>query len=51
MVAYCNGMLELFSSLVSYILSGLKIYLAEKHVKQDLHGVKDPFGKTVAGSL
>jgi hypothetical protein len=51
MFTYCNHMLELFSSLVSYVLSGLKIFLAEKHMKQDLQGVKGPFGKTVAGSL
>lgn len=51
MFTYCNRMLELFSSLVSYVLSGLKIYLAEKHIKQDLQGVKGPFGKIVAGSL
>jgi len=44
-------MLELFSSLVSYVLSGLKIYLAEKHIEQDIQVAKDPFVKSVAGSL
>jgi hypothetical protein len=45
-------MLELFSSLVSYVLSGLKIYLAEKHIKQIKEWkAKGPFGRTVAGPL
>jgi hypothetical protein len=44
-------MIELFSSVVSYILSGLKIYLAEKQMKQDPQEANGPFGKTVAGPL
>jgi hypothetical protein len=44
-------MIELFSSVVSYILSGLKIYLAEKQIKQDLQEENGPFGRTVAGPL
>ena len=43
-------MIELFVSVISHILSGLKIHLAEKHMEQDLKGAKDPFRRTVAGS-
>jgi hypothetical protein len=51
MFTYCNRMIELFSSVVSYILSGLKIYLAEKQMKQDLQEANGPFGRTVVGPL
>lgn len=44
-------MIELFVSVISHILSGLKIHIEEKHMEQDLQGVKGPFGRTVAGSL
>ena len=45
-------MIELFSSSISYILSGLKIYLAEKHIKhvRELE-TKGLFGRTVADPL
>jgi hypothetical protein len=35
-------MMELFSSMVSYVLSGLRIYLAEKHIKQDREEATSP---------
>jgi hypothetical protein len=41
-------MMELFLSGVSCVLSGLKIYLAEKHIKQDLQEAKSPLDETVA---
>jgi hypothetical protein len=45
-------MLDLFSSLVSYVLSRLKGYLAEKQIKQvQERKAKGPFGRTVAGPL
>jgi hypothetical protein len=44
-------MIELFSSVVSYILSGLKIYLAEKQIKTRPTRRDGPFGRTVAGPL
>jgi hypothetical protein len=51
MFAHCNRMLELFLSVVSCILSGLKTYLAEKYIKQDLQEAKSPLGRAVAGPL
>jgi hypothetical protein len=39
-------MMQLFSSIISYILSGLKIYLAEKHIKHGLQKAKGPFGRS-----
>ena len=45
-------MLDLFSSLVSYILSRLKVYLVEKQVKQvQERKAKGPFGRTVGGPI
>lgn len=51
MFTYYNCMMELFLSVVSCVLSGLKTYLAEKHIKQDLQEAKSPLGRTVAGPL
>jgi len=51
-------LIDLFSSVISYVLSGLKIYLAEKHLKQvqeQEQKTKGPFVTTeilpVVGSL
>jgi|SRR5215208_4093342 hypothetical protein len=46
MFAYCNHMLELFSSIISSVLTGLRIYLAEKHKKQDKEETTSPFGRS-----
>ena len=47
---YCNHMIELFSSVVSYLLSGLRIHQAEKYyAKQSKEEATHPFGKTVTG--
>jgi hypothetical protein len=48
MLTYCNHLMELFVSVVSCVLSRLKIYLAEKHIKQDLQEAKSPLYETVA---
>ena len=42
-------MIELFSSVVSYFLSGLRIHQAEKYEKQCKEEATHPFGKTVTG--
>jgi hypothetical protein len=43
-------MIELFSSVVSYLLSGLRIHQAEKYyAKQSKEEATHPFGKTVTG--
>jgi hypothetical protein len=41
-------MMESFASVISYILSGLKIYLAERHTPSKS---KRPIGGTVAEPL
>ncbi|MGB8135071.1 MAG: hypothetical protein WCE99_12855 [Nitrososphaeraceae archaeon] len=51
-LTYCNHMIELFSSVVSYLLSGLRIHQAEeKYAKQSKEEATYPFGKTVTGSF
>ena len=42
-------MIELFSSVVAYLLSGLRIHQAEKYAKQSKEEATHPFGKTVTG--
>ena len=43
-------MIELFSSVVSYLLSGLRIHQAEEnYAKQSKEEATHPFGKTVTG--
>ncbi|MGA7541466.1 MAG: hypothetical protein WBW34_00230 [Nitrososphaeraceae archaeon] len=48
-LTYCNHMIELFSSVVSYLLSGLRVHQAEKYAKQSKEEATHPFGKTVTG--
>ena len=48
-LTHCNHMIELFSSVVSYLLSGLRIHQAEKYAKQSKEEATHPFGKTVTG--
>jgi hypothetical protein len=40
--------MQLSSSKTSYILLGLMIYFAEKHIKHGLQKAKGPFSRTVA---
>jgi hypothetical protein len=42
-------MIELFSSVVSYLLSGLRIHQAEKYEKQCKEEATHHSGKTVTG--
>ena len=49
MFPYCSCMMELFSFGVSYFLSGLGIYLGEKHERQDRQVTKSPISRTAPG--
>jgi hypothetical protein len=42
-------MIELFSSVVSYLLSGLRIHQAEKYANHSKEEATHPAGKTVTG--
>ena len=44
-------MMDTISSMLSSVLSGLRVYFAEKHIKQDLQEAKSPLGRAVAGPL
>ena len=41
-------MIDTISSIFSSVISGLRVYLAEKHIKNDLEEATSPFDKVVA---
>jgi hypothetical protein len=41
-------MMDTISSILSSVLSGLRVYLAEKHIKQDGEESTSPFDRVVA---
>jgi hypothetical protein len=41
-------MMDTISSILSSVLSGLRVYLAEKHTKQDREEATSPFDRVVA---
>jgi hypothetical protein len=41
-------MMDTISSILSSVLSGLRVYLAEKHIKQDREEATSPSGRIVA---
>ena len=41
-------MMDTISSILSSVLSGLRVYLAEKHIKQDREEATSPFDRVVA---
>jgi len=41
-------MMDTISSILSSVLSGLRVYLVEKHTKQDREEATSPFDRVVA---
>ena len=41
-------MMDTISSILSSVLSGLRVYLAKKHIKQDREEATSPFDRVVA---
>gem|GEM_PF-1710969 len=41
-------MMDTISSILSSVLSGMRVYLAEKHIKQDREKATSPFDRVVA---